>query len=97
MSKLRFYFLFASGNAVVLTALSALWLFFRLPYGGIILTLPMLSVWVVGAISYPHLDLEGSPEIVGLVILAGLIFIQWFPVGLVVAYLFRSYRLRRHE
>jgi hypothetical protein len=100
MSRLRFYLVFATGSAVVLTLLSALWVVSGMSNSiidPIVLTFPFLSTWVVGAMCYPHIDFEDAPKIVGFLILGGLSFIQWFSVGLVIAYLFRLYRLRFHK
>jgi hypothetical protein len=94
MPRLRFYLLFATGSAVVFTALSALLLALRFSIADITLTVPMLSAWVVTAIFYPHYDFRDAPDSVHAVFIWGLFFIQWFPIGLVIAYFFRLYRLR---
>ena len=98
MSRLRFYLLFAAGSAVVLTLLSALWLYLRLPGCGILLAFPVLTTFTFAAICFPNIDCnDGLPDIVGFVVYGGLFFIQWFLLGLVIAHFFRSYRLRPNE
>jgi hypothetical protein len=68
-----------------------------LPCSGIVLTVPLLIEWFVVIVFDPHLDFEGAPEYIRTIIVSGLFFIQWFPVGLVLAYLFRLLRLRCHN
>ena len=101
----RFYFRFALITAVILTAFTLLLDFasrFSTLFGDIyrfVVSIPWVTTWILEAEVYTrHPFPEGG---IMESMLAGFlwlfIFMQWYIVGLAVAFLFRLFRLRSHK
>jgi hypothetical protein len=94
MGRWRFYLWFATISSIALGVLSFLALILGLPGFFMIFAIPFGCMEAIAAYCSNHnIDLKNMSA-VWLGFGCGLVFLQWFPVGLVIAYLYRLYRSR---
>ena len=95
MSKWRFYLLFATKSSIALGVLSFLASFLGLPGFFMFFAIPFGSMEAIAAYCSNHnIDLKNMSAVLWLGFGCGLFFFQWFPVGLIIAYLYRLYLSR---